>query len=142
MYECSAARIAKVAHVQSAEAQGTPRTKGADDYASYYPPNTPGTLFSGVTGVPMETADCEGGICSPEKGSSYSIEEQVCMVHALMKLHIKSFRGLLDWVGGTCEEGGNEARRGKIEALGARLSKATENLDTSAGAIMNGVEML
>src|SRR5687768_9167830 len=102
MYECSAARIAKAAHIHSAEGTRRVPPKGTDDYASYYSPESNGVLFCGISGVPMETAPCQGGICSPEQGSQYSIEEQVCMVHALMKLHMKSFRSLLDWVSGTC----------------------------------------
>ncbi|KAL2204341.1 hypothetical protein CC79DRAFT_1130072 [Sarocladium strictum] len=141
MYECAAARMAKTAQIQSNSRSASEMHKGADDYASYYPPEKPGQLFCGISGMPMETAACQGGICSPEQGSQYTIEEQVCMVHALMKMHMKSFRGLLDWIGGTCEESGNLARTGKIEALGVRLVKAGEQIDASAGMIMNRFDM-
>ena len=140
MYQCAAARIAKAAHVQTATNPGD-ATRGLDSYGDYYPPDQPGMLFCGLTGVSMEKAACQGSIYSGEMDTTYTVEEQVCMVHALTKLHIKSFRGLLNWIVRSCEEFGNEARRGRIVAIEERLQRAEISLDRSVEMIMNQSEM-
>lgn len=120
MYECLATRMGHAVYDQGLAVAPDEE----DDHTSNYAARQHGTLFSSANGQPLERARCEGGIYMSSGGDVFSSEEQLCMVHSLVKLHAGSFRGLLEWLGRTSRETGNEAQQGKLAAFENRLAWA------------------
>lgn len=133
MYECLAARMRRAVEEQGLAGAAT----DGEDYASYYSPKQPNTLFSSITGQPLERARCEGGIYMSKGSNAFSSEEQLCMVHSLVKLHSSSFRSLLEWLGRMSREAGNEAQQGKVMAFDERLTLAVATFDRWANRLVN-----
>lgn len=127
IFECAARRTVKIAR-----SAGRLPDSGQSDMDDFQPSG----LHSSVSGEDMDTGLCTGGICLDETGMVYSVEEQMCMVSALMKLQIRSFHGLLDWVAGLSLN--SVAKKARIAALKQRLIKAADCIEQSVNAMVDG----
>ena len=100
----------------------TPETPSGADVDS-------GQLYCTFTGGVAGNANCNPDLFSAEFRNLYSDEEQVHMIQALTRLQIRNFRGLLMRVDGASQGSGGVARRLKIEAMTARVTKAAGNIE-------------
>lgn len=108
---------------QSSSAATTPEDPGSATGTSGQ------KLYCTFTGGVAGNALCNPDLFSAEFQNLYSDEEQVHMIQALTRLQIRNFRGLLMRVDGASQGSGSVARRLKIEAMTARVTKAAENIE-------------
>lgn len=90
----------------------------------------PGQLFCGTTGQMASSAPCNTALFLPGIQDTYSSDEQLHMVGALLKLRINSFQSLLTRVGDPAQLAGSEARRSKVDSMKTRLARAAGDINT------------
>jgi hypothetical protein len=126
MFECIHKRIKRVnqsiTQLESpASSSGTASSVDIEEQLS-------GQLFCSTTGQMAARAPCNLTLFQPGPQHSFSNEEQLHMIEALLKLQIAGFKSFLTNVWKSGQAVGNQARQSKVNSLLMRLDKAASNI--------------
>ncbi|KAH8195275.1 hypothetical protein TruAng_010570 [Truncatella angustata] len=126
MFECIHKRIKRMN--QRLTNDDSPGSFSGTNSSSEAGESISGQLFCSTTGEMATRASCNPALFSPHFQDSFSNEEQLHMVGALLKLQMGSFQSLLARVRNSASAAGSQARQSRVDFLKQRLGRAAGNI--------------
>ncbi|KAK6079476.1 hypothetical protein SCUP234_05645 [Seiridium cupressi] len=125
MFECTHKRVRRVHHIitQNDKDKSSLETMDSVDLED----ELRGQLFCSATGQMAGRAPCNLKLFQSGPQNSFSNEEQLHMIEALLKLQTASFQNLLINLENSGQAVGNTARQSKVNSLITRLDRAARN---------------